>query len=129
MYGNPRPALRRVRAGVYAPTASPHFRVDVESSKQVWSSEEGYPGDGGRTGTFYRDIGFDLEYDYIKPYIHPDGIRCFYRHQVPPHHRQVVVQGNTTTGIGRWKRPASHAGNFMFNREKQVEHLRGVMQA
>ena len=55
--------------GVYTPTYSPHavaaFGRDGESSKQVWSSKEGYPGDFNYRD-FYRDIGYDLDFDYIK---------------------------------------------------------------
>ena len=74
LHGKPRP-----KYGVFAPvyckgSGVACFSRDLESSKQVWSSIEGYPGDYNYR-EFYRDIGFDLEYDYIKPYIHPDGIR------------------------------------------------------
>jgi len=74
LHGTPRP-----KYGVFAPvycrrTGVACFARDLESSKQVWSSIEGYPGDY-QYREFYRDIGFDLEYDYIKPYIHPDGAR------------------------------------------------------
>jgi 1,4-alpha-glucan branching enzyme len=124
MYGEPRP-----RYGVYAPaftrSGPAAFARDIESSKQVWSAEEGYPGDTDYRD-FYRDIGFDLDFDYVRPYIHPDGIRChtgmkYYRitgksnHKEP--YRPRVAQ----------EKAASHAGNFMFNRERQVEHLAGVM--
>lgn len=125
MFGNPRP-----RYGVFAPVFTPSgvaaVARDVESSKQVWSAEEGYPGDY-EYRDFYRDVGFDLDYDYIKPYIHPDGIRCFtgvkyfkITGRTPhkePYNRQRAME-----------KAASHAGNFMFNREKQVEHLAGVMK-
>ena len=50
------------------------FGRDPDSSRQVWSSVEGYPGDFDYR-EFYRDIGYDLDLDYIQPYIHPDGIR------------------------------------------------------
>ena len=74
LHGTPRP-----KYGVFAPvyckgTGVACFSRDLESSKQVWSSVEGYPGDYNYR-EFYRDIGFDLEHDYIKPYIHPDGTR------------------------------------------------------
>ena len=49
------------------------FARDIESSKQVWSSEEGYPGDFQLLREFYRDVGFDLDYEYVKPYLHGDG--------------------------------------------------------
>ena len=50
------------------------FGRDAESSKQVWSSEEGYPGDSDYRD-FYRDIGYDLDHDYIRPYIAATGER------------------------------------------------------
>lgn len=126
LHGTPRP-----KYGVFAPvyckgSGVACFSRDLESSKQVWSSIEGYPGDYNYR-EFYRDIGFDLEYDYIKPYIHPDGIRIntgikYYR-----------ITGNTNN-----KEPyspeyardkaAEHAGNFMFNRQRQIEHLYGFLE-
>lgn len=57
-----------VGSGVFA------FARDMESSSQVWSSVHGYPGDF-RYREYYRDIGFDSEFDYIKDYVHPTGIR------------------------------------------------------
>ncbi len=121
LHGKPRP-----KYGVFAPvyckgSGVACFARDLESSKQVWSSIEGYPGDYNYR-EFYRDIGFDLEYDYIKPYIHPDGIRI-----------NTGIKYYRITGIGNHKEPyvpdwarqkaAEHAGNFMFNRQKQVEYL------
>ncbi|MBN2057068.1 DUF1957 domain-containing protein [bacterium] len=116
--------------GLYAPVFTPAgvaaFGRDVESSKQVWSSKEGYPGDV-RYRDFYRDVGFDLDFDYIKPYINPDGIRI---------HTGVKYYAITSADLGD-KRPydphaayeaaVMHAGNFQFNRERQVEYLLTVM--
>jgi len=125
LHGTPRP-----KYGVFAPvycrnTGVACFSRDLESSKQVWSSIEGYPGDYNYR-EFYRDIGFDLEYDYIKPYIHPEGFRI-----------NTGIKYYRITGVGNQKEPyvpewanekaASHAGNFMFNRQKQVEYLYGLM--
>ncbi|MBM3243807.1 MAG: DUF1957 domain-containing protein, partial [Candidatus Omnitrophica bacterium] len=121
LHGKPRP-----KYGVFAPvyckgSGVACFARDLESSKQVWSSIEGYPGDYNYR-EFYRDIGFDLEYDYIKPYIHPDGIRI-----------NTGIKYYRITGTGNQKEPyvpkwardkaAEHAGNFMFNRQKQVDYL------
>jgi len=47
---------------------------DPQSSKQVWSADEGYPGDPYYR-EYYRDIGHELPMDYIKPYIDPCGTR------------------------------------------------------
>lgn len=44
------------------------FARDPHSSQQVWSSEEGYPGDVSYR-EYYSDIGFDLDIEYIAPYI------------------------------------------------------------
>ncbi len=58
--------------GLSAPLACPNgvavFGRDADSSRQVWSREEGYPGDFSYRD-FYRDIGFDLDMDYIGPYV------------------------------------------------------------
>jgi len=125
MFGHPRP-----RYGIYAPVYTSAgvaaFGRDLESSKQVWSAEEGYPGDY-EYRDFYRDVGFDLDFEYIKPYIHPDGIRCFtgvkyYKITGRTAHKHPYNRGRAL------EKAASHAGNFMFNREKQVEHLYGVMR-
>ncbi|MBU0650945.1 DUF1957 domain-containing protein, partial [bacterium] len=122
-------ASRRPKYGVFAPiytkTGVAAFGRDLESSKQVWSAEEGYPGDYWYR-EFYRDIGFDLDYDYIKPHLGDDGIRKnlgikYYRITGRNIHKETY---NPYIAL---ERAASHAGNFMFNREKQVEYLYDVM--
>ena len=74
MFAEPRPKF-----GVYAPIICPRSGVaalarDTESSKQVWSAIEGYPGDYNYRD-FYRDVGFDLDFDYLRPHLHKTGIR------------------------------------------------------
>ena len=71
---------------------------------------------------YYKDIGHELDYDYIKPYIHPSGIR------INTGIKYWRITGNTEYKelyVPDWAREkaAIHAGNFMFNRERQVEHL------
>lgn len=62
--GSPRP-----RYGVYAPVFTPDglavFGRDPASARQVWSRHEGYPGDP-RYRDFYRDVGFDLDFEYVR---------------------------------------------------------------
>jgi 1,4-alpha-glucan branching enzyme len=122
-------ASHRPRFGIFAPVYCPSgvaaFGRDLESSKQVWSAQEGYPGDHNYR-EYYRDIGFDLDYDYIKPYIHPDGIRVntgfkYYRITGKGQHKEPYVP--------EWARATAeaHAGNFMFNREHQVHYLSRIM--
>jgi 1,4-alpha-glucan branching enzyme len=119
----------RPKYGVYAPVSCPSgvaaFGRDVESSKQVWSSIEGYPGDY-EYRDFYRDVGFDLDYDYIKPYLHPDGLRShigikYYRITGKTEHKQPY---NRQRALAR---ADVHAGNFLFNRRKQVAWLSTVI--
>ena len=126
IYGSPRP-----RYGVYAPVYCPSgvaaFGRDMESAHQVWSADIGYPGDN-RYREFYRDLGYDLDYDYIKPYLHSDGVR-----------RNIGFKYHKITGkvALNEKEPyypkearevaAMHAGNFLFNRERQIEHLNGFL--
>jgi 1,4-alpha-glucan branching enzyme len=120
LYSNPRPK-NGVFAPIYTPGGVAAFGRDMDSSKSVWSSKEGYPGDFSYRD-FYRDVGYDLEFDYIKPYIHPDGIRIntgvkYYRITGESDHKEPYNPD--------WAREtaADHAGNFMYNREKQIEHL------
>ncbi|MBE0465692.1 MAG: DUF1957 domain-containing protein [Candidatus Desulforudis sp.] len=123
-------ASHRPRFGIFAPVFCPSgvaaFGRDLESSKQVWSVQEGYPGDYNYR-EYYRDIGFDLDFDYIKPYIHPTGLRVntgfkYYRITGKTNHKEPYVQ--------EWGRNTAdaHAGNFMFNREHQVHYLARVME-
>ncbi|MDD3296309.1 MAG: DUF1957 domain-containing protein [Candidatus Omnitrophica bacterium] len=113
------------RYGVYAPvycdSGVAAFGRDDESSKQVWSSKEGYPGDPDYR-EYYKDIGHELEYDYIKPYIHPSGIR------INTGLKYWRITGNSEykeAYVPEWARAKAqmHAGNFMFNRQKQIEHF------
>ncbi|MFA4842567.1 MAG: 1,4-alpha-glucan branching protein domain-containing protein [Candidatus Omnitrophota bacterium] len=125
LHGSPRPKYG-VFAPVYCKSQVACFGRDLESSKQVWSSIEGYPGDYYYR-EFYRDIGFDLDYDYIRPYIHPDGVRI-----------NTGIKYYRITGNGNHKEPyiphlarekaAQHAGNFLFNRQRQVEYLFDFIQ-
>ena len=124
MHADPSPRYS-VYAPLYCPSSVAAFGRDWESSKQVWSSKEGYPGDPDYR-EYYRDIGHELEYDYIKPYIHPEGIR------INTGIKYWRITGNTEYKEAYrpdWAREkaANHAGNFMFNREKQVEHLAAHM--
>lgn len=124
-------ASHRPRYGIFAPIFCPTgvaaFGRDIESSKQVWSTMEGYPGDYNYR-EFYRDIGHDLDYDYIKGYIHPDGIRI---HTGMKYFRitgKVDLSQKEPYNPGAAQaKAAEHAGNFMFNRQHQINHLAGLM--
>jgi 1,4-alpha-glucan branching enzyme len=125
LFAEPRPKF-----GVYAPVLCPKSGVavlarDTESSKQVWSAIEGYPGDYNYRD-FYRDVGFDLDYEYLKPHLHESGIRTnlglkYYKITSRTDRKLPYIPQEALD------KAAEHAGNFMFNREKQVEWLSGAM--
>jgi 1,4-alpha-glucan branching enzyme len=126
LYGTPRP-----KYGIFAPIYSQNgvaaFSRDMETAHQVWSAKTGYPGDPVYR-EFYRDLGYDLDYDYIKPYLHSDGIR---RNIGMKYHRITgqVSLGDKQSYVPQWAndKAQEHAGNFLFNRTKQVEHLFEVL--
>ncbi len=124
LHARPRP-----RYGVFAPVFTPNciaaFGRDLDSAKQVWSKHEGYPGDP-QYRDFYRDIGFDLDFDYVKPYL-PDvnrrGFTGIKYHRITAdspdkkHYERVA-------GL---QRAAEHAGHFLNARIQQIQHLAGIM--
>ncbi len=55
---------------IKTPSGPVAFGRDRETSKAVWSAEEGYPGDYWYRD-FYRDVGFDLPADVVAPYLPP----------------------------------------------------------
>jgi len=113
------------RYGTYKPITCPSgviaFGRDIESSKQVWSSIEGYPGDFAYRD-FYRDIGFDLPMDYIKNHIHPDGIRTYTGIK---YHRITGKTDNKMPYVREqaMDKAAEHAENFILNRKRYIEFL------
>ncbi len=124
-------AVPRPRFGVHAPIFLPSgvaaFARDQESSLQVWSAEHGYPGDGDYR-EFYRDLGYDGPYDHVKPYVQATGAR---KNLGIKYHRitgKVALGDKAPYDPHRAReRAAQHAGNFLFNRQKQIEHLAAKM--
>ena len=120
MFGRPQP-----RFAIYAPCYTPEgpaaFARDRDSSRQVWSQEEGYPGDPAYRD-FYRDIGYDLPLDYLRPFLGQDAQRKFTGLK---YHR---ITGRTTDKElyhRPWAEGAAdaHAADFLANRIKQFEPL------
>lgn len=125
VYANPPSYNRSVYAPIQCPNGVIAFGRDPESSKQVWSKDEGYPGDFNYR-EYYRDIGFDLPLEYIAKYIHPDGIRLntgfkYYKITGKSNYKELYDP------IAAREKAAEHADNFIFNREKQIEHLSSYM--
>ncbi len=124
LHANPRP-----RYGVFAPIYTPNgiaaFGRDLDSAKQVWSKHEGYPGDP-HYRDFYRDIGFDLDLDYLRPYLPaPDkrgftGIK-YYRITGNSGDKQVYRRSAAV------QQAAHHAQHFLEARTAQVTKLAEIL--
>ena len=120
LHANPRP-----RYGVFAPIFTQNgiavFGRDMESSRQVWSRTEGYPGDA-RYRDFYRDIGFD----YVKPHLPSPENRGF-----------TGIKYHRITGGNAPKLPYqpaaaaeavdAHAAHFLKSRVAQIEELSTIL--
>jgi 1,4-alpha-glucan branching enzyme len=123
LYGNPRP-----KYGVFAPvkckSGAVAFGRDIESSRAVWSSQTGYPGDPAYR-EFYRDIGHDESIDYVGKYLGEDrerknlGIKYF---RITGHHVELGDKEPYNPEMALM-RAAEHANNFIFNRKRQVQFL------
>lgn len=122
-------AETRPKYGVYAPIYCPSgvafFGRDPASSRQVWSAREGYPGDPDYR-EFYRDIGYDLDLDYIGPYIHRDGIRIdtglkYYRITGKTDEKEIYVP--------EWaeRKAELHAADFVAKKRAQIQYLAARM--
>ena len=126
MFGNPRP-----RYAIYAPCFTPAgpavYGRDRDSSRQVWSAEEGYPGDPAYRD-FYRDAGFDLSLEYLQPFLPADGARKFTGFK---YHRVTGRTGEKEVYHREWAMAAAdhHAWHFMHAREEQMRKLRENMNA
>ncbi len=116
-------AIPRPRFGFHAPVVTPKglmaFARDPDCSKQVWSADEGYPGDPWYR-EFYRDIGYDLPTDYLDKALPgntrvPVGIKYHRVTDRKSNHKEIY-----RPDIARHK-AWEHAGNFMFWRNKEAE--------
>ena len=114
-----------VHAPLYCPSGVAAFGRDPEASRQVWSSSEGYPGDPDYR-EFYRDIGHDLDLDYIKPYLHRDGRRV---NTGIKYHRVTGRTDCKEPYVRSWAldKAARHAGHFLESRRRQMDRLRPAM--
>ncbi len=123
MFGQPKPRFA-IYSPYYTPAGPAVFGRDRDSSRQVWSQREGYPGDPAYRD-FYRDIGQDLPIEYLGRFLPSD------------HRRNTGLKYYRITGTGGekqtynlgWAAAAadSHAGHFLESRVKQFEYLGGVL--
>lgn len=123
LYGHPRPPLG-LHAPVFTARGVAAFGRDLDSSRQVWSATEGYPGDGVYRD-FYRDVGYDRPLDEIAPYIHPDKIRVhtgYKYHRVTGPRVDLADKALYDPALGL-SRADEHAADFVAKRTAQAAHL------
>lgn len=114
-------------AGVHRPVKTPAgvaaFGRDPQSSRQVWAAEVGYPGDPDYR-ELYRDLGFDGDYDSIRPFLHRDGVR---RNLGIKYHRvtgKVALHEKQPYDVTAAKAKAwTHAGHYIRARGEQAKIL------
>ena len=124
LHAQPRPRYATF-APIFTPNGVAAFGRDPDCSRQVWSRHAGYPGDP-RYRDFYRDIGFDLDLDYVKPHLPALGQRGF-----------TGIKYHRITGKSPDKepydRPAAiraadgHAGHFLEARVAQFRRLAEIL--
>jgi 1,4-alpha-glucan branching enzyme len=115
--------------GIYRPVRTPAgvfaFSRDAECSREVWSATSGYPGDFDYRD-FYRDIGFDLGFRYLKPHL-PEGVRTFtglkyYRVTGKSDAKKPYVRQQAL------KKAEIHARHFLNRRKGQITSLRQTLK-
>lgn len=115
--------------GSYCPIKCPNglycFVRDANLASLVWSPTEGYP-TSPEYRDFYRDIGFDLPMDYIRPYIHEPEVRSF------TGFKYYAITGKTPEkGIYNLDKAAAsvsaHARNFLFNLHGRTRNILDIL--
>lgn len=109
--------------GIFAPVSTRDgviaFGRDPDSSRQVWDRHGGYPGDPYYR-EFYRDIGYDLDINYLSPFLPAGNIRVdtgfkYYRITGSGPHKKPYQPGMAR------ERAAWHAEDFVNRRRRQLE--------
>ena len=124
LHARPRP-----KYASYAPIISSAgvaaFPRDMESARQVWSAQEGYPGDYDYR-EYYRDIGYDLDWEYIKEHLPVENLRV-----------NTGIKYHRITGKSNYKewynpewaegKTVEHARDFFANRRQQLSYASSLM--
>jgi 1,4-alpha-glucan branching enzyme len=123
-------AEERPTSGVYEPIVCSNglaaFGRDHVTTNAVWSAEDGYPSDISYRD-FYRDIGHDLPFDYIGPFLPENSIR------INTGFKYYAVTGKTDHKLpyvpeAARRKAAEHAENFVYKLTERVNRLRELME-
>jgi 1,4-alpha-glucan branching enzyme len=118
------------KKGVYAPLDCGNgvaaFARDPDVSRQVWSATEGYPGDVNYR-EYYSDIGFELDLDYLTPYILDGKTRINtgikYHRVTGGSQAKAVYQPEIALALTQ-----QHAQDFIVKRQQQMDTLKVPLQ-
>ena len=122
MLGEPRPR-RAIYAPCFTPAGPAVFARDRDSSRQVWSATEGYPGDPAYR-EFYRDLGFEAPPDYVWPGMAASvpkftGIKY---HRITGRDGEKALYDPAAAA----RRAEIHATHFLEARRQQLDEMRAL---
>jgi 1,4-alpha-glucan branching enzyme len=117
------PPRRAIFAPCYTAAGPAAFARDRDSSRQVWSATEGYPGDPAYR-EFYRDIGFELPPEHLWPGS-GNAVRKFTGIK---YHRITGRDGEKELydPPAASRRAQAHAAHFLASRRAQLNELRAL---
>jgi 1,4-alpha-glucan branching enzyme len=122
MLADPRPR-RAIYAPCFTPAGPAAFARDRDSSRQVWSATEGYPGDPVYR-EFYRDIGFELPIEHLWPNAN-SALRKFTGikyHRITDRHGEKDLYEPAVAQ----QAADAHASHFLNARKQQLNDLRAL---
>jgi 1,4-alpha-glucan branching enzyme len=118
LFGKPRPR-RAIYAPCYTLAGPAAFARDCASSRQIWSAQEGYPGDPAYR-EFYRDVGSDLPIEHLGPIARGDrkfaGMK-YYRITGRGEEKQLYDHEAAEKAAER------HATHFLDQRLQQIREI------
>ena len=122
MLGEPRPR-RAIYAPCYTAAGPAAFARDRDSSRQVWSATEGYPGDPAYR-EFYHDIGFELPTDYLWPGSSSPVRKFtgFKYHRITDRHGDKELYDPAAAA----RVAGAHATHFLEARRQQLDEMRAL---
>ncbi len=124
-HGEPTPAN-----AIFKPCRTPNglavFGRDPESSRQVWSAEDGYPG-APDYREFYRDLGHELSLEELREYLETSDVRRFtglkYHRITGPTEEKALYDPEAASRLAK-----THAAGFIDDRAAQLASVESAVE-